>query len=105
MNTLEEYMKLPYPIEITPDKDEGGYVASHPDLKGCITCGQTIESATAALVDAKRAWLETALENGYEIPAPNNSDLHKLKSDETLLSVSKQILNKNRQAYKKLSKS
>ncbi|MDO5304376.1 MAG: type II toxin-antitoxin system HicB family antitoxin [bacterium] len=105
MNTLEEYMKLPYPIEITPDKDEGGYVASHPDLKGCITCGQTIESATAALVDAKRAWLEVALENGYEIPVPNNSDLHTLKSDETLLSVSKQILDKNRQAYEKLSKS
>ena len=105
MNTLEEYMKMPYPIEITPDKDEGGYVASYPDLKGCITCGQTIESATAALVDAKRAWLEAALENGYEIPVPNNSDLHTLKSDETLLSVSKQILNKNRQAYEKLSKS
>ena len=105
MNTLEEYMKLPYPIEITPDKDESGYVASHPDLKGCITCGQTIESATAALVDAKRAWLEAALENGYEIPVPNNSDIHTLKSDETLLSVSKQILDKNRQAYKKLSKS
>ena len=105
MNTLEEYMKLPYPIEITPDKDEGGYVASYPDLKGCITCGQTIESATAALVDAKRAWLEAALENGYEIPVPNNSDFHKLKSDETLLSVSKQILDKNRQAYEKLSKS
>ena len=105
MNTLEEYMKLPYPIEITADKDESGYVASHPDLKGCITCGQTIESATAALVDAKRAWLEAALENGYEIPVPNNSDIHTLKSDETLLSVSKQILDKNRQAYKKLSKS
>ena len=98
MNTLEEYMKLPYPIEITPDKDEGGYVASHPDLKGCITCGQTIESATAALADAKRAWLKAALESGYEIPAPGSSG-------ETLLSVSKQILDKNRQAYKKLSKS
>ena len=105
MNTLEEYMKLPYPIEITPDKDEGGYVASYPDLKGCITCGQTIESATVALVDAKRAWLKAALESGYEIPLPGNSDIHTLKSDETLLSVSKQILNKNRQAYKKLSKS
>ena len=105
MNTLEEYMKLPYPIEITPDKDEGGYVASHPDLKGCITCGQTIESATAALADAKRAWLKAALESGYEIPVPNNSDFHTLESDETLLSVSKQILDKNRQAYEKLSKS
>ena len=105
MNILEEYMKLSYPIEITPDKDEGGYVAYHPDLKGCITCGQTIESATAALVDAKRAWLEAALESGCEIPVPNNSGIHTLESDETLLSVSKQILDKNRQAYKKLSKS
>lgn len=112
MNTLEEYMKLPYPIEIIADKDEGGYVAFHPDLKGCITCGQTIESAIAALADAKCAWLEAALESGREIPLPDNSSSSSYslgfcapKSDETLLSVSKQILDKNHQTYEKLSNS
>ena len=35
MKTVEEYMKLPYTLELTPDPDEGGFVASYPDLPGC----------------------------------------------------------------------
>ena len=34
MKTLAHYMSLPYPMEIIPD--EGGYVASVPDLPGCM---------------------------------------------------------------------
>lgn len=36
MNTIEEYMKIPYRMEIIEDTAEGGYAASYPDLKGCI---------------------------------------------------------------------
>lgn len=74
MKTIDEYMKIPYRMEIIEDTDEGGYVASYPDLKGCITCGQTIESAVSALIDAKRAWLEAALEDGYDIPIPETDE-------------------------------
>lgn len=74
MKTIDEYMKIPYRMEITEDTAEGGYVAAYPDLKGCITCGQTIESAVSSLVDAKRAWLEAALEDGYDIPVPETDD-------------------------------
>ena len=56
MKTLNDYLKIPYRLEIIPDTDEGGFVASYPDLKGCITCGQTIESAASALIDAKRSF-------------------------------------------------
>lgn len=63
-------MKIPYRMEITEDSAEGGYVASYPDLKGYITCGLTIEAATAALADAKRVWIEAAFEDGYDIPVP-----------------------------------
>ena len=45
MKTIEYYMKLPYKLEIFPDPDEGGYVASYPDLPGCLTMGETIEDA------------------------------------------------------------
>ena len=31
MKTLEQYMALPYPLEIIPDSDEGGFVGSYPD--------------------------------------------------------------------------
>ena len=74
MKTIDEYMKIPYRMEIIEDTAEGGYVASYPDLKGCITCGQTIESAASALIDAKRSWIEAALEDGYDIPIPETDD-------------------------------
>ena len=39
-------------------KDEGGFVVSYPDLPGCITCGETLESAIENAQDAKKAWIE-----------------------------------------------
>ena len=69
MKTLNEYLTLPYRMEIVEDHDEGGFVVSYPDLPGCITCGETVESAVANAQDAKRAWLEAALEDGIPIRA------------------------------------
>ena len=43
------------------------FVVSFPELPGCITCGETIESAVANAMDAKKSWLEAALEQGIEI--------------------------------------
>ena len=64
-------MELPYKMEIVPDLDEGGFVASFPDLPGCITIGDTIEEVVRNIVDAKRAWLEVELESGSTIPEPD----------------------------------
>ena len=55
MRTIEEYMKLPYKVEVIPDMDEGGFVVSIPELTGCITCGETMETAISNLNDAKKA--------------------------------------------------
>ena len=46
-------MELSYRMEIVEDKDEGGFVVSYPDLPGCITCGETRESAVVNALDAK----------------------------------------------------
>ena len=70
MKTIEYYMGLPYRLEIVRDVDEGGFVASFPDLKGCITSGETVEAVAANAEDCKREWLAAALEDGYEIPEP-----------------------------------
>lgn len=72
MKTLNEYMALPYKMEIVEDKEEGGFVVSFPDLPGCITCGETVESAVANAMDAKKAWLEAALEEGLTIHDPDS---------------------------------
>lgn len=74
MNTLSEYLNLPYRMEIVEDPDEGGFVVSYPDLPGCISCGETIESALINAADAKKSWLEAALEEGIPIPLPNTLD-------------------------------
>ncbi len=72
MKTLDEYMAMSYRMEIVEDKDEGGYVVSFPNLPGCLTCGETVESAMANAADAKKAWLEAALEDGIEIQEPDS---------------------------------
>lgn len=70
MKTLNEYLQVPYRMEIVEDKEEGGYVACYPELPGCISCGDTMESAVSNVQDAKQAWLEAALEEGIEIFEP-----------------------------------
>ena len=54
MKTLDDYMQISYRMEIVEDKQEGGFVVSFPELPGCITCGETIESAIANAMDAKK---------------------------------------------------
>lgn len=70
MKTLEFYMNLPYRLEIIPDLEEGGFTARYPELPGCITCGETEISTLNNAIDAKRVWIEAALEDGFEIPEP-----------------------------------
>lgn len=70
MRTLDEYMKLPYRMEIVEDPYEGGYVVSFPELPGCLTCGETIESALKYAEDAKREWFSAMLEDGMQINEP-----------------------------------
>lgn len=62
MKTLNDYLAISYRMEIVEDKDEGGFVVSFQDLPGCISCGETVESAVANAMDAKKEWLVAALE-------------------------------------------
>lgn len=68
MKTLNDCLAINYRMKIVEDKDEGGFVVSFPDLPGCLTCGETIAAAIENAVDAKKVWLEAALEDGIEMP-------------------------------------
>ena len=74
MKHLNDYMALPYRMEIIPDLEEGGFTVSWPELPGCLSCGETMEEAVRNGLDAKITWLESALEDGLEIPVPANLD-------------------------------
>ena len=68
---LEDYLKLRYPIQVV-ECEEGGYFAKIPDLRGCMTQGETLEEVMANIQDAKLCWLEGAIESEYEIPLPSD---------------------------------
>jgi antitoxin HicB len=68
--TLEEYLALEYPFEVKADPD-GGYIVSFPDLPGCLTQADTLEELSAAVEEARALWLETAYDQGIEIPLPS----------------------------------
>ena len=70
MKTIEDYLRMNYTMEVIEDPTEGGFVVSFPELPSCITCGQTLENALATALDAKKAWLEAALEDGLVIQEP-----------------------------------
>lgn len=72
MKTISEYLSMPYRMEIIPDSFEGGFVVSFPELPGCLTSGETMEEALENAADAKKAWLEAALEERLTIPEPGN---------------------------------
>ena len=62
MDMMNGYLTMNCHMKIEEDKDEGGFVVSFPELPGCITCGETVDSAVANALDAKKAWLEAAVE-------------------------------------------
>ena len=72
MKTIEYYLSLPYKMELVADVDEGGYVVCFPDLRGCISSGETVEEAVSNAKDAQREWMIAAMEEGYEIPEPDD---------------------------------
>lgn len=62
--SLDYYLNHSFRLEILPDLDEGGYIAKYPDLPGCITMGDTVDETIANAEDAKKEWINAALEDG-----------------------------------------
>jgi antitoxin HicB len=64
---------LDYPvlIEPLPAEDGGGFVATVPDLPGCMSDGDTPEEGLANVRDAVAAWIEEARALGRSVPKPS----------------------------------
>lgn len=71
--TFEYYMTLPYKIVFYP-ASEGGYVAEIPELPGCLTQGDDMKDTLELIEDAKRAWIDIALQDKREIPEPETEE-------------------------------
>lgn len=70
--TIEEYMALPYSVEITPQIEDDGttYFARVVELPGCMTEVDSFEEVEEMIHDAMQGWLEVAMEIGKKIPEP-----------------------------------
>ena len=66
--TLDDYLALPYTIEII--LDDGAWFVQIKELPGCMTEVDTWAEIPTAIEEAKRLWLDLALERGRPIPEP-----------------------------------
>ena len=67
---------MPHPdypvlIEALAAEDGGGYLATVPDLPGCMSDGETRELAARNVDDAIKAWIEESRALGRAIPVPS----------------------------------
>lgn len=67
--TVEYYLDLPYTTEILPNGD-GTFFAKVKELEGCMTEGDTWQEVYEMIEDAKRIWIEAALDYDEPIPEP-----------------------------------
>jgi antitoxin HicB len=58
-------------VEPLPTEDGGGFVATVPDLPGCMSDGTTPEEALANVQDAIVTWIEAANDLGHVVPKPS----------------------------------
>ncbi len=72
---IEQYMNLPYRIEIVkiPDEKGGGFMARLPQFgrMAAIGDGETVDEALGNLEESKRELFETYISDGIEIPDPD----------------------------------
>ncbi|MDR2589510.1 MAG: type II toxin-antitoxin system HicB family antitoxin [Oscillospiraceae bacterium] len=59
-----------YSVLIQYDSNDNIYIASIPELNGCMAHGKTREDATKEINIALEMWIEELIECGMEIPKP-----------------------------------
>ena len=57
-----------YPITIEPGNKSTAWGVVVPDLPGCFSAGDTLEETLTQAEDAITGWIETAIDDGQEIP-------------------------------------
>lgn len=83
---FEYYKNLKYSVKLIPisEEDGGGWLAEIPELKGCMSDGETPEEALKNIEEAKMVWISTALKRGQTIPLPEIEDNDKYSGKFTL---------------------
>jgi len=66
---IQDYLDLPYSIIIKKITDESGtyYHAAVQELEGCQSTADSFEEAYTNIYEAMEGWIETKLENGFDL--------------------------------------
>lgn len=59
-----------YAIELVWSEEDGGYIATVPELPGCSAFGETEEEALREVKVAQELWLKAARKEGRPVPKP-----------------------------------
>ncbi len=71
---LDGLAALPYALEILPEEQPDGsvlFMATHPELPGCMAHGVTVEEAVEDLAVARRLYLSALVDRGLDVPRPH----------------------------------
>lgn len=65
-----------YEVVIRPlsEEDGGGFLATVPELPGCMSDGETQQEALENVYDAALCWIEACRKSGREVPEPRYGD-------------------------------
>jgi antitoxin HicB len=70
MDRAGEYAVLVKPL---PAEEGGGWLATVPDLPGCMSDGDSMAAAVENVTEAIESWKEAAEELGRPVPAPGST--------------------------------
>lgn len=74
----KEFAELPYIVKISKDKTiDGGsvFLASHPELIGCMAQGVTVEEAVESLREVTYEYILSILEDKMPVPVPQSKTM------------------------------
>ncbi len=74
MRSLQDYLELPYTYMLEQESD-GSYFIAVKELSGYMSVGDTITEAHEMIRDAMETWIEYSLEDGIQIPEPEEETL------------------------------
>lgn len=57
-------------VEPIPPSEGGGWIGRVPDLPGCMSDGDDLESLKVSIADAIEIWISAALRLGRPVPRP-----------------------------------
>lgn len=84
-------------------EENGGYWIEFPDLKGCLTQGDTMEELMEMATEALGLYLVSLEENGQAIPAPSNiADISTDEGQTTYISTNMNAYRRDTRAIKKM---